>query len=107
MIACNVCSSQAKNPGGGYRRGDGAQEENLFRRSNYFLSLDDPTNPRCPKYPISEFGGIYTSDITVFRDSEDSGYAFRQKPFKADFIAVAAYRYVEKENYRKFQCFVI
>jgi uncharacterized protein (TIGR02452 family) len=30
----------ANNPGGGYRRGDGAQEETLFRRSNYYQSLD-------------------------------------------------------------------
>ncbi|CAF4704024.1 unnamed protein product, partial [Rotaria magnacalcarata] len=28
------------NPGGGYRKGDGAQEENLLRRSNYYQSLD-------------------------------------------------------------------
>ncbi|CAF4233041.1 unnamed protein product, partial [Rotaria magnacalcarata] len=28
------------NPGGGYRKGDGAQEENLLRRSNYYRSLD-------------------------------------------------------------------
>ncbi|RUO96232.1 hypothetical protein BC936DRAFT_142373 [Jimgerdemannia flammicorona] len=79
---------------GGYRKGDGFQKENIFRRSNYFLSLDDPTNPRCPTYPIAEFSGIYTPDITVFRNPEDSGYAFRQIPFTVDFIAVAAYRYV-------------
>ena len=32
--------ANAHNPGGGYKRGDGAQEETLFRRSNYFQSLD-------------------------------------------------------------------
>ncbi|RUP42977.1 hypothetical protein BC936DRAFT_137814 [Jimgerdemannia flammicorona] len=56
--------------------------------------LDDPTNQRRPTYPIAEFGGIYTPDITIFRDSEDSGYVFRQVPFTVDFVAVAAYRYV-------------
>ncbi|RUP51236.1 hypothetical protein BC936DRAFT_149280 [Jimgerdemannia flammicorona] len=89
-VVLNMAS--ATSPGGGYRKGDGAQEENIFRRSNYFLSLDDPINPRCPTYPMAEFGGIYTPDVTVFRDSEDSGYAFRQEPFTMDFIAVAAYR---------------
>ncbi|RUP50316.1 hypothetical protein BC936DRAFT_139647 [Jimgerdemannia flammicorona] len=90
-VVLNMASATC--PGGGYRKGDGAQEENIFRRSNYFLSLDDPANPQCPTYPMAEFGGIYTPDITIFRDSEDSGYAFRQKPFTVDFIAVAAYRY--------------
>ncbi|CAF1635218.1 unnamed protein product, partial [Rotaria sp. Silwood1] len=32
--------ANATSPGGGYRKGDGAQEENLFRRSDYFRSLD-------------------------------------------------------------------
>ncbi|RUP47497.1 hypothetical protein BC936DRAFT_145674 [Jimgerdemannia flammicorona] len=95
-VVLNMAS--ATNPGGGYRKGDGAQEENIFRRSNYFLSLDDPANPRCPTYPIAEFGGIYTPDITIFRDSEDSGYSFRQKPFTVDFIAVAAYRKPKLQN---------
>ncbi|CAF4986055.1 unnamed protein product, partial [Rotaria magnacalcarata] len=29
------------NPGGRYRTDDGAQEENLFRRSDYYQSLDE------------------------------------------------------------------
>ncbi|RUP16545.1 hypothetical protein BC936DRAFT_139523, partial [Jimgerdemannia flammicorona] len=95
-VVLNMAS--ATSPGGGYRRGDGAQEENIFRRSNYFLSLDDPMNPRCPTYPIAEFGGIYTPDVTIFRDSEDSGYAFRRTPFTMDFIAVAAYRKPKLQN---------
>ncbi|CAF1539704.1 unnamed protein product, partial [Rotaria sordida] len=28
--------ASATRPGGGYRKGDGAQEENLFRRSDYY-----------------------------------------------------------------------
>ncbi|CAF4347814.1 unnamed protein product, partial [Rotaria sordida] len=78
------------NPGGGYRKGDGAQEENLFRRSNYYQSLDveiaaddaserlhcndkyelKPISKRDSFYPMDEFGAIYTTDITVFRQIE-------------------------------------
>ncbi|CAF4684025.1 unnamed protein product, partial [Didymodactylos carnosus] len=32
--------ANATIPGGGYRKGDGAQEENIFRRTNYYISLD-------------------------------------------------------------------
>ena len=80
------------NPGGGYRRGDGAQEETLFRRSNYYQSLDvelddgkpsarfycdsncnlQPLTNQHHMYPMDEFGAIYTSGLTVFRHAESS-----------------------------------
>ena len=104
--------ANAETPGGGYRQGAGAQEENVFRRSNYHLSLDiemDTKNEaerhlktdncdlkqvnRAEKiYPISEFGAIYTSGITVFRDTEENGYAYLPQPWiDVCAIAVAAY----------------
>eukprot|EP01113_Clastostelium_recurvatum_P004839 TRINITY_DN12141_c0_g1_i1.p1 TRINITY_DN12141_c0_g1~~TRINITY_DN12141_c0_g1_i1.p1 ORF type:complete len:293 (-),score=37.95 TRINITY_DN12141_c0_g1_i1:105-953(-) len=92
-----VCLNLAspRRPGGGYRNGAGAQEENLFRRSNYYMSLEDPNNydkNRRWGYPLPEFGGIYSPDVSVFRGSEDSGYPFlEQGPVPMSFIAVAAY----------------
>ncbi|CAF4400674.1 unnamed protein product, partial [Rotaria sordida] len=85
--------ASSTSPGGGFRKGDGAQEENIFRRSDYCRSLDigldeflkertdrlhcssdcrldrisDPNN----MYPMNEYGAIYTSGITVFRQSEE------------------------------------
>ncbi|CAF1530166.1 unnamed protein product, partial [Adineta ricciae] len=76
--------ANATSPGGGYRKGDGAQEENIFRRSDYYHSLDGELADRTrserlyytPKgelkqlkgfgdfYPMEEFGGIYTAGIT-------------------------------------------
>ncbi|CAF4777263.1 unnamed protein product, partial [Rotaria sp. Silwood2] len=100
---------------GGYRKGDGAQEENLFRRSDYCRSLDvglddvhkrpstryhcssncklDRLSDDSTMYPMNEFGAIYTSGITVFRQSEDTGYAFMKKPLEGVCsLAMAAYR---------------
>jgi uncharacterized protein (TIGR02452 family) len=47
------------NPGGGYRKGSGAQEENLFRRTNLFHCMDDPYKIFPEKdweYPLPEYG---------------------------------------------------
>ena len=107
--------ANATSPGGGFRKGDGAQEENLFRRSDYFRSLDigldqwlpqqcerfhrtskcqlDPVTDHSAMYPMHEFGGIYTSDLTVFRQSEDAGYMFMDEPLHGVCsLAMAAYR---------------
>ena len=103
------------SPGGGYRKGDGAQEENLFRRSDYFRSLDidlDRIQEEIPErffcsyegkilplvdhttmYPIDEYGAIYTSGLTFFRQSEDKGYEYMEKPLEGvNVLALAAYR---------------
>lgn len=107
--------ANATSPGGGYRRGDGAQEENLFRRSDYFRSLDtgldqwlserskrfhcssscqlDPLADHNSMYPMHEYGAIYTSGLTVFRQSEETGYAFMEGPLEnVCSLAMAAYR---------------
>ncbi|CAF0966829.1 unnamed protein product [Adineta ricciae] len=106
--------ANATSPGGGYRKGDGAQEENLFRRSDYYQSLDfeiankDRSEPlfcnekgACKKptgyrgfYPMELFGAIYTSGITVFRQREkEEGYAYMAKPLtNVCSVAMAAYR---------------
>jgi uncharacterized protein (TIGR02452 family) len=107
--------ANATTPGGGYRKGDGAQEENIFRRSDYFRSLDvgldqwlsqrserfhcssncqlDPLSDHNDMYPMHEFGAIYTSGLTVFRQSEDDGYPFMTKPIGGVCsLAMAAYR---------------
>ena len=105
--------ANATSPGGGYRKGDGAQEENVFRRSDYYHSLDGEIAEKdrserlhCTQkcefksmkgfsdfYPMEEFGAIYTSGITAFRYSEDKGYAYMKDPLRnVCAIAMAAYR---------------
>ncbi|KAH3766266.1 general transcriptional repressor [Pelomyxa schiedti] len=83
-----------KRPGGGYMNGANGQEENLFRRSNYFQILEDPENvdrKRTWGYPLPEFGAVYSAGVSVFRASEENGYAFLGTPEQFDFIALSAY----------------
>ncbi|CAF1338926.1 unnamed protein product [Adineta steineri] len=107
--------ANTSSPGGSYRKGDGAQEENLFRRSDYIRSLDvdldqyvDDSSERsaCTStcdldssfdsrnmYPMDEYGAIYTSGLTFFRGTEDDGYAFMEEPLTGVCsLAMAAYR---------------
>ena len=92
----NMASRQ--NPGGGVQTGAGAQEENLFRRTNLFQSLFQFV-PYAEKYGVRKsrlqypldknFGGIYTPDAIVFRGTEQDGYPLLDTPYRMSFIAVA------------------
>jgi uncharacterized protein (TIGR02452 family) len=94
----NMASRQ--KPGGGVYSGAGAQEENLFRRSNMFLSLFQfgpkperyglkPHETR--RYPLDRtHGGAYSPNVTVFRGAEANGYFLLPKPFKISVVTVAA-----------------
>jgi len=80
--------------GGGVEWGSSAQEETLFRSSNYYLSLYPQGRKRANNrtyyiYPISEFGSYYTPNVQVFRDSTRQ-YKFI-KPFSVACIAMAGY----------------
>ncbi len=89
-----------RNPGGGVFEGSGAQEENLFRRTNLYTSLfqyvdygvryDVPRNSHF-SYPLDKnYGAIYTPDITVFRGAEHAGYKLLQTQFQIAVLSVSA-----------------
>jgi uncharacterized protein (TIGR02452 family) len=88
------------HPGGGYRHGSGAQEENLHRRTNLFQCLDDPTKVRtfAVKYPIPPIGGIYSPQVCVIRGSESKGYPFFKEP---DFIGVVTVAAIDSPKLKK------
>ena len=89
-------------PGGGWLKGSGAQEENIFRRTAYWASLQEDsrdissTLPALRRfdfsYPMSDEGTIYSPDVLVFRGTEQCGYPYLETPQRMSFIACAAYR---------------
>ena len=82
-VVLNMANNET--PGGGVQYGAGAQEESIFRRTDYFLHL--------PKslYPIN--GAIYSPEVTVFRHSEANLYGFMEEPLKIPMIACSAIRH--------------
>jgi uncharacterized protein (TIGR02452 family) len=77
----------------------GAQEESLFRRTNYCQSLLDARaqarqrlepSGAAPRYPMDKMGGIYSPGVLCFRSSEATGYGFVTEPQPLSFVAAAA-----------------
>ena len=93
----NMASRQ--NPGGGVLKGSRAQEESIFRRTNIFKSLYQ-FSPYAEsfgvkkselQYPLDpNFGGVYTPDAVLFRDSERQGCKLLETPEYISVISVAA-----------------
>lgn len=98
---CVLNMANRQHPGGGVRGGAGAQEENIFRRSDLYRSLfrydKEQSSPFGVEfegkhsYPLDRnFGGIYSDDVTVFRSDEKNGYALLNQPYKVSVVSVAA-----------------
>lgn len=93
----NMASRQ--NPGGGVLKGSRAQEESIFRRTNIFRSLYQfapyagtfGVTKSELQYPLDpNFGGVYTPNAVLFRDSERHGCKLLEKPEYINVISVAA-----------------
>ena len=81
-LLLNMCSWF--KPGGGVEKGAGAQEEDLFRRSNYHKFL----NPRL--YPLPDYGTILSNQVEFYRNSREHRYSQMKNKYKIDCIAAAA-----------------
>ena len=73
-------------PGGGWRTGATAQEEDLFRRSDLHTRL-----ARDAFYPLPEHGCVYTPRARFFRAAREAGYAFAAAPTLLGVVTCAAY----------------
>lgn len=96
-----------RRPGGSVYSGSGAQEENLFRRSDLFRSMfvfsdvaeEYDLTPSPHQYPLDRtWGGVYTPQATVFRGTEADGYPLLDRPFQVDFVAVPAVSHPELDE---------
>jgi uncharacterized protein (TIGR02452 family) len=72
-------------PGGGVCTGCPAQEEDIFRRTNYNKTLEYTRE----FYPIINNQAIYSPDVTVFKGTEKDKYPY-QSPRKISIIASAS-----------------
>ena len=87
LLILNLADFQ--EPGGSVMYGAMTQEEEIFRRSNYFLSLDDRY------YPLPRTSVIYTHKIKVIKDQQ---YRLLETPFDISAIAAAAILNPQIEN---------
>ncbi len=90
-----------KSAGGFVHKGMCAQEEELSRRTTLTESLFPIHSEEYGKriglpvaniaYPMNkDWGGIYSPNVTVFRDVVLKGYALLDKPYSTSIISVAA-----------------
>lgn len=79
-------------PGGCVKSGSGAQEENLFRRSNYFLHLTDNF------YPMTQKSVVYSPNVCVFKTDDASGYQPMPTPQFICMIACPAIKFPAISN---------
>lgn len=84
--------SDDKVPGGCVASGSPAQEENLFRRSNYFQHLTEDF------YPLTGCSVVYSPNVFVFKSDEASSYSLLQHPILIDIIACPALRFPQITN---------
>lgn len=78
-----------RRPGGGWRSGANAQEEDLFRRSDYYLYLEDKNI--MDLYPLGMKMSIYTPRVFVFKGGAPNYDIYKKKSrFSASFLAMAA-----------------
>ena len=80
--------ASASHPGGGYRQGSGAQEENFHRRSDLARFT---VGQKCENYPIPKDACLLSRRVTIFRGPEDEGYPF-QAPCQVSVVSCAAVR---------------
>lgn len=85
-------TSNSSRFGGNFLSGKTGQQEDILRRTNYFMSNDNEIYQE-GRYPLKEnlYGAIYTTSLTYFRRSVDDGYAFLKEPIDLSVIAISTF----------------
>lgn len=83
-LVLNMASDRV--PGGGYKKGSMAQEEELFRRTTLSLSLENNH-----MYPLKLHAAIYSPKVLVFRDVKYKIYKWKECHW-IDVVSTAAIR---------------
>lgn len=111
---CVMNLADAYRACGMYKRGSRAQEESICRATTlsrslfqFFKAHNGKANRYAEEanvtikeyaYPMDiNFGGIYSPEVTVFRNAEDL-YALLEKPYKVGVVSVAALDFNEKHG---------
>ncbi len=77
------------SPGGGVVKGCSAQEEELCRLSTLYCALADQKTKG--KYPIPEFGCIYSPYVETVRQRQGNAFVWLEEPKVLSVISSAAY----------------
>lgn len=88
-------------PGGGFRQGAGAQEENLHRRTDAYRFTEQQA---AVLYPMQGDVCYMSKDVTVLRGSEKQGYPFFpvERMFHICLLSCAAIKYPRLTSDRKY-----
>lgn len=81
--------SDWKLAGGCVEGGSGAQEEECFRRSNYFKFLHQSY------YPLNRYDTIVSKGVEYYCEKGATGYVYMDKPETLDMIAAPAVRFCQ------------
>lgn len=100
------------SPGGGYHKGTSAQEECLCQMSTLSQSLYQFGSTKYKHiretdvenipgvYPLDiNFGGIYSPNVTFFRNNDTKYYSLREEVFSCSIVTVASLSNRKKNDY--------
>jgi uncharacterized protein (TIGR02452 family) len=102
--------SDISKMGGGYEKGDGAQEEELMRRTTLYFCLSQLKEAgvyiKDSESCLTAFDTIYSANVTVIKTGRDlynhqAGYELLIQPFQVNIVSSAAYN-LEKSEFATF-----
>jgi uncharacterized protein (TIGR02452 family) len=83
-------------PGGGVVWGAEPQEENIFRRTNYFMTL------HTGYYPLFNADTLYSKDVVYFKSNQENGYQLIN-PMKISIIACPSVKHPVLNEHGEFK----